>query len=350
MRILVINPGATSTKISVFEDEKECFKTTIEHASADLAAFDRIIDQGPWRRSLILKTITDAGYDLANFQAVCGRGGLLRHIPSGTYAINDRVIADLHVSSYGEHASNLGPILAKGIADSAGIPSFFVDPVSVDELEEVARFTGFKGMERQSFFHALNQKSIARKAAQLLGRSYEDLNLVVVHLGGGVSVAAHKKGRVVDVNNVKDEGCFSMDRAGGLPVNQLIDFCFSGKSKTEIKKILGTQAGVFSYLGTRDFRDVEKMAADGNKEARLVIDAMAYQLAKDIGAMTAVLRCEVDAIVLTGGMANSIQLCKAVEAYVGRLAQFIVLPGEEEMRALAEGALRALRGGAAKEY
>ena len=350
MRILVINPGATSTKVSVFDDEKESFKTTIEHSSADIAVFDRVIDQASWRMSIILSALAGAGYRPSDFQAVCGRGGLLRHIPSGTYAINDKVIADLQASSYGEHAANLGPILAKGIADSAGLPAFFVDPVSVDEFEEVARFTGFKGMERQSFFHALNQKSIARKAAKILGKAYEELNLVVVHLGGGVSVAAHKKGRVVDVNNVKDEGCFSMDRAGGLPVNQLIDFCFSGKSKAEIKKILGAQAGVFSYLGTRDFRDVEKMAAEGNSEARMVIDAMAYQLAKDIGTMTAVLRCEVDAIVLTGGMANSVQLCKAVEAYVGKLAKFMILPGEEEMRALAEGALRALRGEAAKEY
>lgn len=350
MRILVINPGATSTKVSVFDDEKESFRTTIDHSSTDIAAFDRVIDQAPWRKSLILSALAGAGYGLSGFQAVCGRGGLLRHIPSGTYAINDKVIADLQVSSYGEHASNLGPILAKGIADSAGLPSFFVDPVSVDEFEDVARFTGFKGMERQSFFHALNQKSVARKAASMLGKTYSELNLVVVHLGGGVSVAAHRKGRVVDVNNVKDEGCFSMDRAGGLPVNQLIDFCFSGKSKAEIKKILGAQSGVFSYLGTRDFRDVEKMAAEGNSEARMVIDAMAYQLAKDIGAMTAVLHCEVDAIVLTGGMANSVQLCKAVEGYVGRLAKFMILPGEEEMRALAEGALRALRGEAAKEY
>ncbi len=350
MRILVINPGATSTKVSVFDDEKESFRASIDHSSADIAVFDRVIDQAPWRKSLILESLAGAGYELSGFNAVCGRGGLLRHIPSGTYAINEKAIADLHESAYGEHASNLGPILAKGIADSAGIPSFFVDPVSVDELEDVARFTGFKGMERQSFFHALNQKSVARKAAKMLGSAYEDLNLVVVHLGGGVSVAAHRKGRVVDVNNVKDEGCFSMDRAGGLPVNQLIDFCFSGKSKSDIKKILGAQAGVFSYLGTRDFRDVEKMAAEGNAEARMVIDAMAYQLAKDIGAMTAVLRCEVDAIVLTGGMANSVQLCTAVEGYVGRLGRFMILPGEEEMRALAEGALRALRGEAAKEY
>jgi len=350
MRVLVINPGATSTKVSVFDDERETFRKSIDHPAAELAPFERVIDQREYRKGHILRLLAGSGYGLADFQAVCGRGGLLRHIPSGTYAVTDRVIADLEHPLYGEHAANLGPVLAKELADEVGIPSFFVDPVSVDEMEEVARVSGFKGMERESFFHALNHKSTARKAARQLGRAYEELNLIVVHMGGGVSVAAHRQGRVVDVFNVKDDGSFSMDRAGSLPTNALINYCFSGKTKEEVKKILGSQAGVYSYLGTRDFREVEARAASGDREAALVFDAMVYQHCKDIGAMAAVLRCDVDAIVLTGGIANSQKLCDAIKGYVGKLAPILVLPGEEEMRSLAEGALRVLRGGAASVY
>jgi butyrate kinase len=350
MRVLVINPGATSTKISVFEDEQEVFKKSIDHAASDLAPFEHIIDQLDYRKGLIEQSLKDAGFKLSDFDAVCGRGGLLRHIPSGTYEVNDRVLNDIYNPPYGEHASNLGTILAKALADEAGVKAYFVDPVSVDEMTEVAHFTGFAGMQRESFFHALNQKSMARRAAKQLGKNYEDLNLIVVHMGGGVSVAAHEKGRVVDVYNVKDEGSFSMDRAGSLPVNALINFCFSGKTKAEVKKTLGTQAGVFSYLGTRDFREVQNRAFSGDKEAKLVFDALVYQHCKDIGAMAAVLKFNVDAIILTAGMAHSEKLCDAIKEYVGKLAPIIILPGEEEMRSLAEGALRVLNGEKPKEY
>lgn len=350
MRVLIINPGATSTKISVFEDEEEIFKKSIDHAASDLLPFEHIIDQLEYRRELIRQSLKDAGYKPSDFDAVCGRGGLLRHIPSGTYEVNDRVLYDIYNPPYGEHASNLGTILAKSIADEAGVKAYFVDPVSVDEMTEIAHFSGFAGMQRESFFHALNQKSMARKAAKQLGKNYEDLNLIVVHMGGGVSVAAHEKGRVVDVYNVKDEGSFSMDRGGSLPVNALINFCFSGKTKAEVKKILGSQAGVFSYLGTRDFREVENRAFSGDREAKLVFDALVYQHCKDIGAMAAVLKFNVDAIILTAGMANSKRLCDAISDYVGKLAPIIILPGEEEMRSLAEGALRVLRGEKPMEY
>ncbi|TXT45625.1 MAG: putative butyrate kinase [Spirochaetes bacterium] len=350
MTILVINPGATSTKVSVFEDETEVFKRTIEHDEAALGGFEHVADQKAWRQKEIEECLDSGGWTHARFDAVAGRGGLLRHIPSGTYRINDLAIEDLSAGRFGEHASNLGPLISKSFADRAGIPSFFVDPVSVDELEEVARVSGFKGMERQSFFHALNQKSVARVAAVRLGKPYEALNLVVVHMGGGVSVAAHRKGRVVDVFNVKDEGSFSMDRGGGLPVNALIDFCFSGKSKAEVKRTLGSQAGVLSYLGTRDFREVLRRADSGDAQAKLIYDAMVYQHCKDIGAMAAVLKFQLDAIVLTGGIANSRRLCDDIAGYVGRIAPILELPGEEEMSALAQGALRALRTGEAMEY
>jgi butyrate kinase len=350
MRVLIINPGATSTKISVFEEDQEVFKNNIDHSASDLEPFTHVIDQLDYRKNLIKQALNAAGFQASDFDAVCGRGGLLRHIPSGTYEVNDRVISDIYNPPYGEHASNLGTILAKTLADEASVKAYFVDPVSVDEMTEVAHFTGFSGMQRESFFHALNQKSMARKAARQLGKNYEDLNLIVVHMGGGVSVAAHEKGRVVDVYNVKDEGSFSMDRGGSLPVNAMINFCFSGKTKAEVKKILGSQAGVFSYLGTRDFREVQTKALAGDKDAKLVFDAMVYQHCKDIGAMGAVLKYDVDAIVLTGGMANSEIFCNALAEYVGKLAPIIILPGEEEMRSLAEGALRVLHGEAAKEY
>ena len=348
--ILVINPGATSTKISVFNDEQEVFKKTIEHAAADIAPFVHVIDQFKYRKELIKQALADAGYKITDFDAVCGRGGLLRHISSGTYEVNDNVLHDIYNPPYGEHASNLGTVLAKAFADEAGVKAYFSDPVSVDEMTEVAHVSGFSGMQRESFFHALNQKSMARKAADKLGRKYEDLNLIVVHMGGGVSVAAHEKGRVIDVYNVKDEGSFSMDRPGSLPVNALVNYCFSGKTKAEIKKVLGGEAGVYSYLKTRDFRDVEDRAFSGDNKAKMVFDAMAYQHCKDIGAMAAVLKFDVDAIVLTGGMANSKRFCDAISDYVGKLAPIIILPGEEEMKSLAEGALRVLRGEKAKVY
>lgn len=351
MQLLIINPGATSTKISVFEDDREVFKKNIDHPAAELAPFEHIVDQFDYRRTLICDAIAAAGYEPAHFSAVCARGGLLRHIPSGTYRVTDRALDDVRNPPYGEHASNLGVLLARAIADPAGIPAFFVDPVSVDELTDVARVSGLKGMQRESFFHALNHKAMARRAARQLGKPYEALNLIVVHMGGGVSVAAHEKGRVVDVNNVKDEGAFAMDRGGSLPINAVMKLCFSGKTQAEVKKLIGTQAGVFSYLGTRDFREVEQRKLDGDAEAGLVFDAFGYQLCKDIGAMAAVMCMQVDGIVLTGGIAHSKLLVAEFERRVGALAPVLAIPGEEEMRSLAEGALRVLRGeDAAKDY
>lgn len=351
MKVLVLNPGATSTKISVFEENQEIFKTNIVHVAQDLAPFAHVIDQGPYRKGLIVQALEQAGFSMKDFDAVCGRGGLLRHIPSGTYAVSDRAVADVMDPPYGEHASNLGVLLARELGDLAGIPSFFVDPVCVDEMTPVAHVSGFKGMQRESFFHALNQKSIARKAARQLGKTYETSRLIVVHLGGGVSVAAHENGQAVDVYNVKDEGAFGMDRGGSLPVNAVINLCFSGVTKKEVKKMLGVESGAYSYVGTKDFREVERRAFQENDaDCRMVFDAMAYQLAKDIGAMAAVLRFDVDAIVYTGGMAHSDRFTQAITDYVGKLAPVIRLPGEEEMRSLAEGALRVLHGEPAKVY
>lgn len=344
MKILVINPGATSTKIAVFDEEQQLYKLGLDHSAEELNQFDRVIDQADYRKAAILDAITAAGYKLTDFDAVCGRGGLYRPIPSGTYAVNDKVMHDVETAPYGEHPSNLGAYLAKKLGDMVGIPAFFVDPVCVDEMTEVAHYTGFAEFRRLCQFHALNHKSIGRKAAQELGKAYEDVNLIVCHLGGGVSVGAHRHGRVVDVCNVKDEGSMGMDRAGGLPVNQLIDYCFSGKTKDEVKKTLGRRAGMLSYVGTTDFREVRARMAEGDAKAAEAYQALVYQLSKDIGAMAAVLHFDVDAIVYTGGMAFGETFCDDITAYVGKIAKVIRLPGEEEMRALAEGALRVLHG------
>ena len=349
MKVLVINPGATSTKVAVFEEEQELLKKSIVHTAQELESFDRVIDQADFRQRAVLEAVAEGGFRLEDFDAVCGRGGLYRPIPSGTYAVSDRVMQDVEQAPYGEHPSNLGAYLARRIGDMAGIPAFFVDPVCVDEMTEVAHVSGFAEFRRLSQFHALNQKSVGRKAARRLGKSYEEARLIVCHLGGGVSVAAHDHGRVVDVFNVKDEGAMGMDRGGGLPVNQLIDYCYAGRSREEVKRTLGRRSGMLSYVGTTDFREICARVVSGDERFTAAYRALVYQLAKDIGAMAAVLHFEVDAIVYTGGMAYEQFFCDDITAYVGRLAPVLRFPGEEEMRALAEGALRVLHGEAQAE-
>lgn len=349
MKVLVINPGATSTKVAVFEEERELLKKSIVHTAQELEGFDRVIDQVELRQRAVLEAVAEGGFRLEDFDAVCGRGGLYRPIPSGTYAVSDRVMQDVEQAPYGEHPSNLGAYLARRIGDLVGIPAFFVDPVCVDEMTEVAHVSGFAEFRRLSQFHALNQKSVGRKAARQLGKSYEEARLIVCHLGGGVSVAAHDHGRVVDVFNVKDEGAMGMDRGGGLPVNQLIDYCYAGRSREEVKRTLGRRSGMLSYVGTTDFREICARVVSGDERFTAAYRALVYQLAKDIGAMAAVLHFEVDAIVYTGGMAYEQFFCDDITAYVGRLAPVLRFPGEEEMRALAEGALRVLHGEAQAE-
>ena len=344
MKVLVINPGATSTKIAVFDEDKQVFKKGIDHSAQELDQFDRVIDQADYRQKAILDAVAESGYQLSDFDAVCGRGGLYRAIPSGTYAVSDAVMRDVEQAPYGEHPSNLGAYLAKKLGDMVGIPAFFVDPVCVDEMTEVAHVSGFREFRRQSLFHALNQKATARKAAEQMGKRYEDVKLIVCHLGGGVSVAAHDHGRVVDVFNVKDEGAMGLDRGGSLPVIALINYCYSGKSKEEVKRIFGRQSGMFSYVGTTDFREICAKVVEGDPKFVQAYEALVYQLAKDIGAMAAVLHFDVDAIVYTAGMAYEEFFCNDISKYVAKLAPIIRLPGEEEMRSLAEGALRVLHG------
>lgn len=352
-RLLIMNPGSTSTKIGVYEDDKEILVETLRHSAEEIGQYATIVDQFEFRKNVILNVLKEKNFDINTLSAVVGRGGLLKSIKSGTYAVNDVMLEDLRVGVQGQHASNLGGIIANEIAKELNIPAFIVDPVVVDELDEVARVSGMPEIERISIFHALNQKAVAKRYANEVKKDYSELNLIVAHLGGGISVGAHKAGRVVDVNNALDgEGPFSPERSGGLPVGDLVKLCFSGKySEAEIKKMITGKGGIVAYLGTNDAKTVDERAAAGDKEAKLIFDAMGYQVAKEIGKCAAVLSGKVDAIILTGGIAYSKNLVSYIKERVEFISQVVVYPGEDEILALAEGGLRVLRGQeTAREY
>lgn len=346
MRVLTINPGSTSTKIGVFDDEKIIFEETLRHTTEEIGEFHKIYDQYEFRRNIILKSLEDNNIELESIDAVVGRGGLLKPIEGGTYIVNEIMLDDLKIGVMGEHASNLGGILACEIANKIHVNAFIVDPVVVDELEDVARISGLKEIERKSIFHALNQMAVSRRYAKSLGVGYEDLNLIVAHLGGGISVGAHRKGRVIDVNNALDgEGAFSPERSGGLPVGDLIKLCYSGKyTHEELKKMIKGNGGLVSYLDTSDAREVVEKIEAGDKYAELIYYAMAYQVAKDIGAQAAVLKGQVDAIILTGGIAYDKMFTGWILEMVEFISKVVIYPGEDELTALAEGGLRILRG------
>lgn len=347
-KVLAINPGSTSTKIAVFENEKKVLLKNIKHSQEELVGFKSISEQYDFRKNTILSELKEAGLDINSLDCVVGRGGLVKPIPSGVYEVNDNMKKDLNNSPLGEHASNLGGLIADSIAKSldAKIKAYIANPVVVDEMEDIARFTGHPKFERISIFHALNQKAIAEKYARDISKPYNELNLIVVHLGGGISVGAHKKGKAIDVNNALDgEGPFSPERSGTLPVGQIVKLCFSGDySIGEIKQMIKGKGGLVAYLGTNDAYEVEQRCNKGDEFAQKVSDAMAYQVAKDIGAMATVLNGEVDAILLTGGIAYNQQFCKFIEEMVKFIANVKVYPGEDEMEALAFNGLRILKG------
>ena len=344
--VLTINPGSTSTKVALYEDERPLFMETIHHSAEEIAAFPHIADQYAFRRDAVLSLLDEQGIRLDSLDAVVGRGGILRPIPSGTYRVNERMLDELRHPKEREHASNLGAIIADEIARRAGIPAFIVDPVCVDEFDDIARISGLPEIERRSLSHALNLKAAARRAARELGQRYDQVNLVVVHLGGGISVTAHRRGRMVDVNQALDgTGPFAPERAGGLPVGDVIRLCYSSKYTYEemIKKIAG-RGGLVAHLGTNDARQVERRIEEGDQHARLIYQAMAYQIAKEIGLMATVLKGDVDAIVLTGGLARSKMLVAWIVERVEWIAAVMIYPGEDEMLAMAQGVLRVLRG------
>lgn len=346
IKTLVINPGSTSTKVGVFEDESLLFEETLRHPTEEIAKYASVIDQKDFRKAIILDFLKEKNCAPESLNVIVGRGGLLKPIPGGTYPVSDALLADLKAGVQGQHASNLGGILAREIGDSLGIPSYIVDPVVVDELTGKARISGMPELPRRSIFHALNQKAVARRYAKEHGKRYEDLNLIVIHMGGGVSVGAHNHGKVVDVNNILDgEGCFSPERSGTVPVGDLVKMCFSGKyTQQEVYKKICGNGGFNGYLHTNDARTVGKMADEGNAEAKLVWDAFFYQIAKDAGAMAAVLHGQVDQIILTGGVAYGKEAVAAITDLVSWIAPVTVYPGEMEMLALAQGVLRVMNG------
>ena len=345
-KLLIINPGSTSTKIGVYEGEKEVLEETLRHSSEEILKYDTIFDQLDFRKEVILNVLKEKGIDINELDAVVGRGGMLKPIEGGTYEVNEAMVEDLKIGVQGPHASNLGGILSNEIAKEIGKRAFIVDPVVVDEMEDVARLSGVPELPRKSKFHALNQKAVAKRYAKEHNTSYEDVNLIVVHMGGGVSVGAHRKGRVIDVNNALDgDGPFSPERAGGVPSGELLEMCFSGKySKEEVYKKLVGKGGFVAYANTNDARDLIKLSQEGDEKGSLIFNAFIYQIAKEIGSMAVVLDGEVDAIVLTGGIAYSDYVTNAINKKVKWIAPMVVYGGEDELLALAQGAIRVLDG------
>lgn len=351
-KLLILNPGSTSTKIGVYDGENQILEETLRHSSEEIEKYDTVYDQFEFRKEVILKVLKEKNFDINTLDGVVGRGGLLKPIASGTYKVNDAMVEDLKAGVRGEHASNLGGIIASEIGKSINKPSFIVDPVVVDELDEAARISGMPEIERTSIFHALNQKAVAKRYAKENGKKYDELNVIVTHMGGGVSVGAHKKGRVVEVSNALDgDGPFSPERTGGLPVGSLIKLCYSGKyTIEEMKKKISGKGGIVAYLNTNDFREVEQKAQT-DKKAKLVFDAFILQVGKEIGKCAAVLHGKVDAIILTGGIAYSKAVTAAIKDMIEFISPVVVYPGEDELLALAQGGLRVLSGEEqAKEY
>ncbi len=342
-RILVINPGSTSTKIAVYEDEECVFAEKVEHSAQDLEKYPDLMDQYHFRKENIVFALKKSGYDVDNFDAIAARGGILPPLDSGTYIVDEGMINYLKYKSPVKHVSNLAAVIAFEIADGK-IPVYITDPVSVDEMIPEARYSGIPEIERKSLSHALNIRAVCRKVAKTIEKNFDQSSFVVAHLGGGISVAAVRNGRIIDVNNANDEGPFSPERTGELPVGDVVKMCFSGKyTKEELKKRYVGKGGLVAYLGTNDLREALKMAKSDDR-AKLVVEAMAYQIAKEIGGMCTVLCGKVDGIILTGGMAHSEEFTEMIKAYVYKFAPVFIVAGEFELEALAYGALRVMKG------
>lgn len=344
MKILIVNPGSTSTKIGMFEDERPLFEKTLRHSMEELGKFDKIGDQYDFRMQIIMDAIKQSGIEAKELDAVCGMGGLLRPIEGGTYYVNDAMVQDLRNGVQGEHASNLGGLIAKAVADTVGIPAFIADPVVVDEFLPISRVSGHPELTRRSIFHALNQKATARRYCREVEKKYEEVNLVVVHMGGGISVSAHQKGRTIDSNNALDgDGPFTPERSGGLPVGELAKLCFSGKyTLDEVKKMITGKGGMIAYFGTNNMLELEEKSKT-DENVKLVVDALVLQIAKDIASMAAALSGEVNAVLLTGGIAYSEYITSEIKKRTSFIAPVKIYPGEDELMALNLSALRVLR-------
>lgn len=343
--LLVINPGSTSTKVAIFVNDKLIQETVLKHDTADLNQFPRIIDQLDFRKNIILEFLHEHRYKVEDIDVFVGRGGMLKALKQGgTYLVTDQMLDDLRTCKYGSHASNLGALIAYSLAHPLNRSAYIVNPVSVDEIWDIARVSGLKGVERTSVYHVLNQKAIAKRHAKLVGKKYEDMNIIVCHLGGGISVGLHINGKVVDVNNaLGGDGPFSPERCGQVPSFQLIDICYSGNyTKEEVKKMLVGKGGLYSYLGTSSGLEIDKMIKGGNEEAAFYFKAMAYNVVKEIGSLYFVAGGKIDAIVITGGLAYNKTFIEYIKEYLAGISPIAVYPGEDEMRALAEGTLSVL--------
>ena len=346
LRILVVNTGSTSTKIAVYDDDRELFLENIKHPNDLCESYTTVIDQYSFRIEVIMSILQREGVSLSGIDVVVGRGGLLKPIHGGVWRVTKRMLEDLHDTRTAQHASNLSGIIAYEIASKTGIPAYIVDPVVVDEMDPVAKYSGIPQITRRSIFHALNQKATARRAAKELGKAYEEVNLIVAHMGGGITVGAHRKGRVIDGNNgLNGDGPFAPERAGSLPAGQLVELCFhGGMTEDEIGKLLKGKGGLVAYCGTSDAREVYEKGKGGDAHALEVLRAMAYQVGKEIGSMAAALEGKIDGIVLTGGLAHNSEFISWITGMIGFLGRVFVFPGEDEMTALRDGALRVCRG------
>jgi butyrate kinase len=346
VKILVINPGSTSTKIAVFEDKNPIFEETIRHDKNELSRFNTVLDQLDYRKKAILDLLEKKNISIKEFDAIIGRGGIVKPIEAGTYIVNDTLINDLKAySKEQEHPSTLGGLIAYEIASSIGKHAFIADPVCVDEFEDIARISGLKEIKRKSLLHALNVRASMYKYAESAGKDVKDLNLIVAHLGGGISVVAIKKGRIVDVNNANEGGPFSPERAGSLPSIDVVNMSYSHKySRNDLLRLFTKEGGVYSYLGTNNMKEVIERIKNGDQYAKEVFDAMCYQIAKEIGAMATVLKGQVEAIIITGGIAHNNEVIDEIERRVGFISKIVKYPGEFEMEALAFAALRVLKG------
>ncbi len=345
-KLLVINPGSTSTKLGVYDNETPVLVKTLRHTSEEIGQYKTIYDQFQFRKNVILEVLKECKFDISTLNGIIGRGGLLKPISGGTYMVNERMLEDLKSGVQGQHASNLGGIIANEIAKELNLSAYIVDPVVVDELQDVARISGMPEIEKKSIFHALNQKAVAKKYANEIGKKYEELNVIVAHMGGGISVGAHLKGKIVQVNNALDgDGPLSPERSGNVPIGDLIKLCYSGKyTLEEVMNKINSKGGYMAHLGTNDDRVVEQAAIDGDEKAKVVRDAMLYQVSMEIGKCATVLSGNVDAVILTGGIAYSNSAVEYIKEKVAFIAKIIVYPGEDELLALVQGALSVLKG------
>ena len=345
-RILSINPGSTSTKIGLFENEKIIFKTSIEHTPEDLKPFKDIKDQYEFRLNTVIQTLEKENIDINSINAFSGRGGSLEPCSGGTYLINDLMYKDASQMKIVKHPSALGIVIAKNLGDKYGKPSFCVNPPDVDEFIVEARITGIPDVYRESRIHALNQKEIAIRYAKKINKNYKNLNLIICHLGGGISIAAHRKGKMIDCNDiVNGDGPMTPNRSGFLPAKAVLKMCINQTyTEDQIKSFIGKNGGLTAWLGTNDIRKVHQMIEKGNQKAKIILDAMIYQIIKQIGAMYASLKCNCSAIILTGGIANDKYVKDKIKAYCKKMAKVVTMPGEFELEALAAGAVRVLKG------